>query len=327
MQNNSFLGNTILYTLGDELLKKGKKIEKGKKAGKGKVKKYLNRDKMKEYVVDAGFFIVGSLLYATAIKIFISPNHIAPGGITGISTILNYLLGTPIGTMILILNVPLLILAIIFIGGEFTVKTIFSTVLISVAIDLLPNFYIYKGNLLLAAVYGGVISGAGLALVFLRGSTTGGSDLASRLLRKRLPYISMGRMIMVIDVCVIITATIVYHNLEIALYSIISIFTCSKVIDNILFGADNGKLYLIISQKEQEICEAVTRELNRGITLIKSKGYYTGNDRELLMCAVRRHEAAKLLTIVRRIDPVAFLIATEAGAIIGEGFRPIHKDS
>ena len=287
----------------------------------------VKKDKMKEYFIDAGFFIVGSLLYAVAIKFFIAPNHIAPGGITGISTILNYLYGTPIGTMILILNIPLLILSIIIIGGEFTIKTVVSTVLISVAIDAFPFFPVYKGNMLLASVYGGVLSGAGLALVFLRGSTTGGSDLASRLIRKKMPHISMGRMIMAIDVCVIISATIAYRNFEIALYSIISIFTSSKVIDNILYGADNGKLYMIISDKDKEICETVTAELKRGITLIKSKGYYTGKDRELLMCAVRRHEAAKLISIVRQIDPFAFVITTEAGAIIGEGFRPIHKDS
>jgi uncharacterized membrane-anchored protein YitT (DUF2179 family) len=287
----------------------------------------LKKDKIKEYLIDAGFFIVGSLLYAVSIKFFIAPNHIAPGGITGISTILNYLFGTPIGIMILILNIPLLVLSMKVIGGEFTIKTVVSTVLISVAIDAFPLFPEYKGNMLLAAVYGGVLSGVGLALVFLRGATTGGSDLASRLLRKKMPHISMGRMIMVIDVCVIISATIAYRNFEIALYSIISIFTSSKVIDNILYGADNGKLYMIISDKDKEICETVAAELKRGITLIKSKGYYTGKDRELLMCAVRRHEAAKLLSIVRQIDPVAFVITTEAGAIIGEGFRPIHKDS
>lgn len=288
----------------------------------------LRTNKYYEYFLDVVFCTVGSILYGISVTVFTAPNQIAPGGITGISTVLFYLFKTPIGTMIFILNIPLFILGLRFIGGSFIVKTIACTALTSVVIDVFTAFQmpVYHGDKLLAAVYGGVISGAGLALVFLRGATTGGTDVASRLLKLKFRHISMGRMMLIIDFFVIVFASIVFRSVDSALYAIISIFTSSRVIDSILYGSDNGKMAVIISKNNDLISKAIINDMNRGLTILKGKGYYTGAEREVIMCAVRRPEAAMLRTIIKKVDPNAFIIMCEAGEIIGEGFKPINKE-
>ena len=285
-------------------------------------------EKLYEYLKDSVFYIAGSAIYAVSVSVFTAPNQIAPGGITGISTILHYMFGLPIGIMILVLNIPLFVLGTRFIGGKFIIRTVICTALVSVFIDimgLLPQ-YQYHGNLLLAALYGGVISGAGLGLVFHRGATTGGTDIASRLLRLKYPHIPMGRMMLFIDFLVVASAAIYFRSLNDAMYAIIAIFTGSRVIDGILYGADNGRMVMIISDKENEVAKLISEEINRGVTLLKGRGYYSGHDRDVLMCAVRRPEAARLRMIVRKADPAAFIIMCEADEVIGEGFKPITKD-
>lgn len=282
-----------------------------------------------EYLNDAVFMFVGSAIYSVSVSVFMAPNKIAPGGITGISTILHYTFGTPIGTMIFVLNIPLFILGMRFIGGEFLIKTVICTAMVSVFTDLLvllPKQYEYHGNLLLAALYGGVISGAGLGLVFLRGSTTGGTDIASKLIRLKYRHIPMGRVMMFIDFLVVAAAAVVFRSVDDALYAMIAIFTGSRVIDSILYGSDTGRMAIVVSDKNIEIAQAISQEINRGVTLLKGKGFYTGRERDVLMCAVRRPEAARLRTIVRKTDPTAFIIMCEAGEVIGEGFKPITKE-
>ena len=286
-------------------------------------------EKQKELVFDVIFMTLGCLIYSASVSIFTAPNKMAPGGITGIATLLHYTIGTPIGIMIFVLNIPLLIFAFRYINGNFIIKTIICTALTSVSVDLLsflPKYDGSHGNMLLAALYGGLLSGTGLALVFLRGATTGGTDVASRLLKLKWAHIPMGRMMMGIDCVVILISLIVFKSIDSGLYALIELFVSSKVIDTILYGSDTGKMVLVISDKYEEIAKILTSELNRGITFLKSRGYYTGRDREVLLCAVRRPQTARLRAIVRKIDPQAFIIMCEAGDVIGEGFKPITKD-
>lgn len=283
--------------------------------------------KVYDYFVDGLFMIAGSLIYAVSVDVFTAPNEIAPGGVTGIATILYYLFKTPIGVMMFVLNLPLLMLGLKFISRQFMIKTIFCTVVSSFSVDIMAPFLpAYKGNMLLAALYGGVISGVGLALVFLRGATTGGTDVASRLLRIKFRHIPMGRMMMFVDTTVVLASAFVFNSVNSALYALITIFACSRVIDGILYGADNGRMILVISEKHHEIGQAIINEMDRGVTILKGKGFYTGQEREVLMCAVRQPEAAKLRSIVKTCDPNAFMIMCEAGEVIGEGFKPITKD-
>jgi Uncharacterized conserved protein len=287
------------------------------------------RAKKKDIALDALFLTVGCFIYSASVAIFSAPNKIAPGGVTGIATILYYSFGTPIGVMIFVLNIPLFLLGFRFIGKRFVVKSIVCTAITSVGVDalsFLPKYYGDHGNMLLATLYGGVLSGIGLGLVFLRGSTTGGTDIASRLLKLKWPHVPMGRMMFIID-CVIIAASILaFKSVDSGLYAMIMLFVSSRVIDMILYGFDNGKMALVISEKNDEIAQTVMSEIERGVTMLKGRGFYTGKEREVLLCAVRRPETARLRSIVRKTDPSAFIILCEASDVIGEGFKPITKE-
>jgi uncharacterized membrane-anchored protein YitT (DUF2179 family) len=287
-------------------------------------------EKKKEITLDTLFFAVGCFIYSASVAIFIAPNKMAPGGMTGIATILYYVFGTPIGLMIFILNIPLFILGFKFIGGKFMVKTLICTVVSSFGVDLLdflPKYAAKDGDqMLLAALYGGITMGVGLALVFVRGATTGGTDIASRLLKLKWPYIPMGRMMMFVDTAIILVSVIAFKSIDSGLYAMIQLFVSSKVIDLILYGSDNGKMFVIISEKNHEIAQKIIEDLDRGVTLLKGRGFYTGNDKEVLLCAVRRQETSKVRTVVKEIDQTAFIIMCDASDVIGEGFKPINKD-
>lgn len=289
--------------------------------------KLSGRFPLRELIKDGVFFTVGTFLYSIGVSVFTVPNRIAPGGVTGLSTILHYLIHTSVGTMILVLNIPLLILAFRFLGKRFVMKTVFCTVLVSVFTDILSLPFVpkYMDNPILAALYGGVLSGAGLGMVFLRGGTSGGSDILSRLLRLKWPYVPMGRMLLTIDFCVIALSALVFWNVNVALYAIVVEFTSSRVIDSLLYGADNGRMALIISDQYQEIAAAIRTDLNRGVTLFKGEGSYTGREHEIILCAVRRTQAAKLRVLVRRIDPKAFVIMCSADEVLGQGFKPLRQ--
>lgn len=281
----------------------------------------------REIAKDIVFYIAGTFLYSLGVSVFTAPNRIAPGGVTGLATILHYLIHTPIGTMIFVLNIPLLILALRFLGKQMTVKTILCTALVSIFTDLLSMSFVpkYTDNSILAALYGGVISGAGLGLVFLRGSTSGGSDILVRLLRLKWPQISMGRMMLLIDFCVVALSALVFWNVNVALFAIIVEFTSSRVIDSLLYGADNGRMAVIISSHYDEIADIIRLELHRGITVLDGEGYYTHSPHKILLCAVRRTQVARLQAMIRRTDPNAFVIMCSTDEVLGQGFKPLRS--
>lgn len=286
--------------------------------------KSMQEKNIKNHVIDAVLFIVGSLIFAVSVNVFTAPNNIAPGGMTGAATILNYLVNAPIGTTILLLNVPVFIWGMIEVGYKFILKTITATVFSSLAIDLTaPWLKPYQGDLMLAAVFGGLLSGLGLGLIFMRGGTTGGSDLIANLIGRRVRHISMGRLMLALDLVVVLISAFVYQNYESPLYAIVVIFITSKVIDAVLYGTDSGtgKMMFIISPKNSEIAKIILTDIERGVTMLKSRGGYSGIDGEVLLCAVRRHEVYRTYDIVRSIDPNAFIIVGDAGEITGEGFR------
>lgn len=287
------------------------------------------KGRKREIALDALFLTVGCSIYSASVATFTAPYKMAPGGITGISTLLHYMFGTPIGIMIFVLNIPLFVLGFRFIGGSFLIKSVICTAITSVGVDFfwfLPKYGDGKGSMLLAALYGGVLSGIGLALVFMRGATTGGTDIASRLLKLKWPYIPMGRMMMIIDTFIILLSTIVFNSIDSGLYALINLFVSSKTIDIILYGSDTGKMILVISDKNEEIAKTITSEINRGVTMLSGRGFYTSTERDVLMCAVRRQQTSKVRSIVREADPTAFIIMCEASDVIGEGFKPITKD-
>jgi uncharacterized membrane-anchored protein YitT (DUF2179 family) len=291
-----------------------------------KVKKALTASKVKESILDNLIWFAGCALFAAGISIFAVPNDIAQSGVTGLAIIVNHLLHTPVGLTNFVLNIPLIILAWIFLGWKFVGKTLWVTIVLSVMLDVLGHFLpAYSGDKLLASLFCGVITGAGLALVFMRGATTGGTDILALLFRKKWPHISMGRVILVADVFIVFTAAVVYRSVESALYAAIVIFVSTRVIDYVLYGTGNGKMLMVVTDFPTEISQAITTELKRGVTIMPVKGGYTGDHKSMLMCAVRSSEVSNINKIIWRFDPNPFIIICEAGEIIGEGFKLKEK--
>lgn len=276
----------------------------------------------KKRLIDYACFLLGSAFYAFGFCFFIEPNNISPGGLTGIAAILNYLFALPTGLMLFLLNIPVLILGFKKIGGGFIVKTLFVTMFTSVFIDLFDLFIpAFEGERLLAALFGGVFSGLGLAVVMLRGATTGGVDVIAKVLRLKYPYLSMGRLVLILDGVVILLATICYGDIETALFTVVSIFLSSKVMDTILYGTDKGRLVFIITAKGHDMSLALFNSVHRGTTVVPVFGGYNRENREMLLCAVRQQEVSKAISTVRQTDAEAFTVVTVAGGIFGFGFE------
>ncbi|MBR7133362.1 MAG: YitT family protein [Clostridia bacterium] len=282
------------------------------------------RKKIIGITTDVLFYIAGCFLYSTAVTMFISSNEISPGGLTGIATALNFLFALPSGIMLLILNIPILIIGFIKFGGAFIFKTAFVTFFLSVSLTItdtvLPQFHIDK---VLAAVFGGILMGVGLSLVMLRGATTGGVDILAKLVNRRFRHITVGKLILLMDAFVISIATIAYRNIESALYSVIAMYATSRVMDAVLYGSDKGKMIYIVTEFPKEICKDINSDLRRGVTVLSAKGGYTGITRSLLLCTVRRYEVSAVYSIIDKYDRNAFIVVSDAGEIIGEGFKAL----
>lgn len=273
--------------------------------------------------LDFVFFAAGSAIYGLGIHMFAVPNNISNGGVTGVATVLNYLFPVlPIGATMLVLNVPLFILAFLSLGRKMFIKSFAATIILSVATDIIAPF-VPSGtdNRLLASIFYGVCTGVGLALILMRGATSGGSDILGMLLNKKYPHIPIGRALFAIDCLVVIFSGIVFGSIEDALYAAIVVFIAGEIIDTVLYGMDKGKTFLIVTEKVDEITASVTENMDRGISIVPIKGGYTREDKTMLICAVRASEAAKLNRIIRTADPDAFTIVVEAGEITGEGFK------
>lgn len=277
------------------------------------------RNKAGKAALDLLFFLAGSILYSIGIICFAAPNNIAPGGVSGLATVLNYLWQLPIGVLVLLINIPLLLLGWKKLGTVFIGKTAVATVILSVTLDVLALFMPkYTGDPLLASIYGGFMGGAGLALFFIRGATSGGTDIVVRLLQKKFPYLSTGRFVLLVDMAVVLFAAVVYWNVESALYAIIYLFISSQLIDQILFGQVNGKVLTIITTKGKEVGKMINTDFSRGVTVLHAKGGYTEEEKTMIYCAVRKNQVTFIVRAVREIDPKAFVVVSKADEIAGE---------
>ncbi|MBQ4105012.1 MAG: YitT family protein [Clostridia bacterium] len=288
----------------------------------------LNKpDKM--VFMDYLIIFIGCILYAMSIALFTAPNNIAPGGIIGISTMLNYVFAfLPIGTLTLVLNIPVFLWGAFALGWRYLGKSLLCSVLSSIMIDFIDlliardiiNYY--TGDPMLVAIFGGLLCGAGLALVFYRGGSTGGTDIVSRIMHEKSPHISQANFILLIDFAVITISAFVYGNIENALYAIICIFVNSKVIDVILYGfsRNNGKLLFVVTSKYDEVTDAILSKIDRGVTLLNAEGGYRRDNKRVILCAVRPQQVHRANVLVHEIDPDAFVIITTATAIKGRGF-------
>ncbi|NLW21708.1 MAG: YitT family protein [Tissierellia bacterium] len=267
---------------------------------------------------------VGVFLLAAGMALFLEPNTIAPGGVTGFAIGLKKVTNIPIYITNLVINVPLFIIGVIILGKNFGWKTLYSTLLLSLFLRIIPSRAV-TSDLLLSAIFGGVVGGLGLGIVFKSGGTTGGTDLAGSILNKLFPSLSLATFMGIIDVMVVAFAGIVDKKIDTALYSTIALFVMLKVIDMILEGIGYLKGFLIITNKPEEISERIMVELERGVTLFKGKGMYTKEEKDILLCVVNRYQFTKAKEIVSSIDKDAFIMVTEMSQVLGEGFEEIDK--
>lgn len=287
------------------------------------LKKVLKKSDLRDGIFDVFLFILGAAIYSFSFVYFIEPHKISPGGLTGISAIINYLFPViPVGMILFTLNIPVIILGFYKVGGRFIIKTLFVTAIISFFIDLFSNIISpYKGERLIAALFGGVLIGFGLALVMLRGGTTGGTDVLAKIMRIKFPFFSMGRMVLALDGLVVIFAAITYKNLETALYSVVTLFASAKMLDAVLYGSDTGKFLFIVTNKSESVSAAIFDAINRGVTIIPAKGGYKNEHRTLLLCALRNVEVDKAIKTVKSADDTAFTVVTVTGGVFGRGFE------
>lgn len=285
--------------------------------------------KIREILLDIVFVVVGSTIYAVEVNAFTAPNHIAAGGITGVATMLNYVLGTPIGLVFFFINIPLVLWAVTEIGYKLVGKSFFAIAVSFIMIDLLSGVVpVYQGNPILVALVAGVLEGVGLSMVFIRGATTGGTDLIARLLARRLPHLSMGKLMLAVDGIIVLVSVLVYGSIDNGVYACIVIFVSTRIIDVILYGADSGtgKLFFVMSPKVDEMGRRIITELDRTVTYLDSRGGFSGEPGVTMLCAVRRYEVYQIQKIIREVDKTAFVIVGDAGEITGEGFRPVVSD-
>ena len=282
----------------------------------------MKRKQLFSFLIDLLFYIAGGIIYSVAVLLFLTENEISPGGLTGIATILNYLFSLPIGTVVFILNIPLLAAGFIKFGGVFIAKTAVATAVMSLTLDISGLFMPkMKIDPILAALFGGLLMGLGISLFMLRGATTGGTDIIAKLINRKFPHLTVGRLMLAADAAVVGLSALVYKNMESALYAVIAIYASSRVMDLILYGADRGKIIYVITDNAKELSDSIMSLINRGVTLLDVTGAYTGTKRQMLMCTVRRHEVAAVCRLATSCDKNAFIIVGEAGEVLGEGFK------
>ena len=262
-------------------------------------------------------------MYSIGLHCFSVPNDIVAGGVGGIATLINAVTDINVGILYGIINAPLIILGFIFLGKKMMVKTFFAVAVMTVMTDYgLAGMPVYEnGDRLLATVFAGIFFGVGLGVVYLRESTTGGTDIINKLINKKFPHFSLGAIMLGTDAIIIGASMLVYGTLEAGMYAIIGIFICSKVMDMILYGSFEGKMLLIFSDKYEDISNYIMVSLSRGVTLLNGTGAYSHKDKHVICCAVHKNEYSKIKRKVKEIDPHAFIIISNAGEVLGEGFH------
>lgn len=268
------------------------------------------------------YIVLGCALGGAAYPLFLVPNAIAPGGLTGVATIINYLFGLPVGVVSLVLNVPLFLIGYRAMGRVFVFRSLVATVLFSACIDMLclPPL---TDDMLLATVYGSLMLGLGLGLILRGGATTGGSDMIARMVHNRFPFITVGTFLFMAD-CLVILAAAFTMSARAALYALICVFVSAKAVDLVLAGFGSAKACFIISSRSEKISGRIMRELDRGVTLMPAVGAYSGEGRTLMLSVVSQREVMTVKRIVREEDKVAFMFITDTHETLGEGFANLN---
>lgn len=277
----------------------------------------------KETIKNTLLLLLGVAIYSLGTAYFIVPAKIAPGGAVGIALMINHVTDLPIGTMTLLINVPLLVLAWKYLSHSFAINTAIATVLVTIVLDFIvtPLCPLYAGDRLMGSVYGGIVVGVGMGLIFMAGFTTGGTDIAGYLLQKKFPHFSIGRALMVIEGFILAASIVVFEDVDAGLFGLISVFAQTKAIDALLYGSGSANQAIIITKQSDPISKRVIQELERTATVLDGHGAYSGAPIDVVLCTVRKSEIAKLKTIISDCDENAFVMVNETSEVLGLGFK------
>lgn len=275
-----------------------------------------------------GLIALASAIYAVGFNWCYQPNSIAFGGMTGAAQIINALIPqAPVGGVVIVLNIPLFLLGWKLIGGKLLIGSLFAMAVSSVFLDLLALVHEFQPmDPMLACIFGGLMLGASLGIVFAQGSTTGGTDLLARLLKLKLSWLPMGRLMMAVDLVVIVLTAVVFRSVYSALYGLVALTISSYTIDRVLYGMDTAKVAYIISDHWEVIAAAILQDLDRGVTILRGEGAYSRTDKNVLMCAFKQRQIVHIKKLVQEADPAAFLIVCPAYEVLGDGFRAYSPD-
>ena len=268
-----------------------------------------------------------SALYGAGTSLFLEPNDLVPGGLTGIAMILNRFLPLGTGTIFMIMNVPIIAIAWYKFGWKFIVSTLYAIVCVSTFTDIFAGMNAITNEPLLAVFMGDILIAFAIGTVFKCGATTGGADIIVKLLRLKYPHIKTGKLFMMFDISVVALSGILFHNIDAALYAFIGIFVMSAVMDMVLYGQDEAKMVFIISEHSELLAEKLLVDVDAGVTFLTGRGAYSKKEKEVILCVVKKSIYPKVEEAIKDTDPQAFLIVTHANEIYGEGYKDIfaHK--
>ena len=271
------------------------------------------------------FLVVGSILYAAGIALFLDPNQLAPGGVVGIAIIFNRIFSIPTGTIIFLINVPLMLLAWWKLGFKMIVSTMFVTVFSSALVDVMAAFGAISNDLLLSAIFGNSLVAAGMALIFKAGATSGGTDIIVKLIKIKYRHASTGTLFFITDAIVVVSSIFVFKNFEVGMYAVLAMVVFTVVFDKLIYGADGAKMVHIMSDKKDIIAQRIMA-LEIGLTFVKGYGGFTKSEKDVILCVVKKPMLPKVQDIVKEEDPFAFIIVSSATEVLGEGYKSHYSE-
>lgn len=282
----------------------------------------MKKESVFEFLKDIGADIIGSVVFAIGVTVFTTPNNIAPGGVTGIATIFHSVTGMQMGTLTFLLNIPLILLGLFIIGKRFTMSTFRTLLILSVTTNILEGILpIYTENVLVASIFGGAAIGIGMGIIFLRGSTTGGTDILGRVLLRYFQHIPLGKILLAIDFFIVSAAGIYYETLDAALYALVSVYVTERAMDSVLYGFNETRIAYVVTEHPLEVARRVMDETERGITYLRGEGGFQRDEKLVIMCAMPSRQFSKFKRIVFEVDHAAFIMVAPASNVIGEGFK------
>lgn len=262
-----------------------------------------------------------SVIYACGVSLFLDPNHLAPGGVTGIAIILNTLFPIGTGTWVFFINIPVLLVGWKKFGGKFMLSTIYSIVVVSVATNLLERLPVLTTDLLAAALAGGALIAISVGFIMKLNATTGGMDIIVKIMRRKYPHLKTGKLYLIMDSVVVVLAILIFGNIESGIYAGITVLITSYIMNLVLYGTDEASMFLIVTDYSKEVAGRLMKELDVGVTYLKGKGAFKDREKDIILCVTRKVQAPKLENVVREMDREAFMIITSASEIYGEGYK------